>query len=175
MPPKKKPDSRLLTLRQICRVTQPEFARVVGLAFDTIQSAETGRLSLSPTIMEHVRHGVGAVWSDESGIWMLDRHIRKHILPEGADPETPFSTDLYRRFQALKANPPSPQRQLEDRHLMQAWLNGIFDRIPPARWVEYVQRFAGFLELIEKEFPAAAVQPELPAKKPARRRRKAAA
>jgi transcriptional regulator with XRE-family HTH domain len=145
--------SPLYTLRQRCRLTQPEFARLIGVAFDTVQSVETGRAKLTPGILEKVRYATGAVWKDKKSEWLLDWNIRRHLAKPVEDKETPFTAELFAQFQGLKTTPISKARLEDDQKTMHEWVDTLCAYAPQERWVEFVQRFSQFVQATLNAFP----------------------
>jgi transcriptional regulator with XRE-family HTH domain len=133
--------SPIAELRHVIGLSQPKFARLLGVSFDTVASLEVGRARVTPFILEKVQFATGAVWDEKNQLWRLDPWVR-HFLKEEIGAR--YTSEIYERFRDL--SPVSPIHHKAASTAMVNTLRDLCQAMPLERYVELVQKFGRFLD-----------------------------
>jgi transcriptional regulator with XRE-family HTH domain len=138
-------DSPLFRLRQRLGLSQVAFAECIGVSHSTERFIETGRLSLTATVLTKVLGHFGAVWDAQAGDWVLSRYVPENVGKPGES----YNAQHYERFRSQLSRPTSKE---EDRQWMEKILETISEQIPPDRWEEFKRVYTGTMESMALDF-----------------------
>jgi transcriptional regulator with XRE-family HTH domain len=144
IPPRSNRKTPFFALRSLLQMSQPTFARLLGLSFDTVVSIELERAKLTQGVLERLRRETGFVWGAEEGQWVVDPWARHFLQVEKG---TPATKELFERFRAL--TPVSPRLQHVASTAMQKLFKDLCGRVSADHYVEFTQNFGTFMDLCQ--------------------------
>src|SRR5690242_4409199 len=119
-------NSPLFLLRQRLGLSQVAFADRIGVSHSTERFIETGRLSLTATVLTKALGHFGAAWDAQEGDWFLSRYVPEIV----GQPGESYTAQHYERFRLQLSRPTSKE---EDQEWMEKILETISEQIPPGR------------------------------------------
>jgi len=119
-------------------ITQVELSQATDISLDTVRAIENRRRDLTRSLLQRIKHTIGAQWGPEEGTW--------HLLDA---PELPYTAEIYRKFRTNWLE--SFHATDRETHLLCRRLIELMQRVDPKKYNQLFYRLSDFLDELREE------------------------